>query len=58
MKPSQIICKNCGGAFTRTSLSHIKNQNIICPYCNTTYFVGAKHSKIGAQLEAEFERDI
>ncbi|MGX7235605.1 hypothetical protein [Enterococcus italicus] len=37
-------------------LSHIKNKEVKCMYCGATYIIDAKHSKIGAELEAELER--
>lgn len=56
MELFNVNCKSCGGKIDLESLSHINNQKIVCPYCGNIFFLNAKHSKIGAKLEAELER--
>jgi len=56
MRLKKITCENCGGSLKVNSLSHIKNQEVICQYCGATYLLNAKYSKLGAKLEVELEQ--
>ncbi|UTG80509.1 hypothetical protein MK801_11940 (plasmid) [Lactococcus lactis] len=55
MKLSKVHCKECGGILNLDIVSHIKNQKLVCPYCQWLYIYEAKYSEIGAELEADIE---
>ncbi|MFP7258640.1 hypothetical protein [Lactococcus lactis] len=55
MKLSKVHCKECGGILNLDIVSHIKNQKLVCPYCQSLYIYEPKYSEIGAELEADIE---
>ena len=55
MKLSKVHCKECGAILNLDIVSHIKNQKLVCPYCQSLYIYEAKYSEIGAELEADIE---